>query len=182
MIFVTTRARTGVSFIEVLIALLFMATAGMAIISSSSRNLQESAWGAEKVIVESLLNEMEQALRVRAYCDLFCELPRDEASVTQAHKDALDAFPPLAKRSYRPDPQNPGTIAEQDADPFVQEAMKAREVLKLERFVLFKETSPGNAQITCVVKYVSRAGPAVRSERKFAVFLDNLVLPCTPCP
>lgn len=182
MIDVTMRKRSAMSFIEVLIAVLFLATAGLAIYTSSSRNLQESAWGAEKVIAESQLRELEQALRVRSYCDLFCDLPRDEASVTQAHRDALDAYLPLSKASYRPDPSNPGSEADQNADPFYQEAMKIREVLKFERFVLFREISPGNALVTCVVKYNSRAGPAVRSERKFAIFQDNLSRSCTPCP
>jgi hypothetical protein len=177
--------RRGQSFVEVLIAVLFLGTGGLVIYTASTRSLGEAEWSSEHVFADGVLRDLVEAYRRVGYCDLALHRAEVKASPDQSVGDDVQAaieaqnFIFQAPAFLSPASASTTTTA---SDPVWKEYNDTIRVLKLKRIVLFKETDPANGVgvVTCMVRWHSRAGPVIDVQQSFPVY--RVGDPTIPCP
>jgi hypothetical protein len=177
--------RHGQSFVEVLIALLFLGTGGIVIYTASQRSLGEAEWSSEHVFADGVLREMVEAYRRVGYCDLALHRAEVKATADLALTNDVQAEienqNPIFTAQAFVNPAAPTTTTTAN-DPIWREYADTIRALKLKRIVLFKEldASKGEGLVTCMVRWNSRAGPVVTIQQSFPVY--RLGDPTSPCP
>lgn len=163
----------GMSFVEVLVTILFLTTSGLALYTATIRNVKETEWTAENVMAETALKDLGEVYLAEPFTELKA-LPQNEAAVTAVDMKKLEEMVPLSSSSFMSDPGNPGSATDIANDPIYATYQKLVESLEFKRKVFFSlnPTNPNQGVLTCQVQYKSQAlGDRLQTKtRKFVVF------------
>jgi len=172
----TIRRIRGVGLIEVLIAVVFVATGGLAIYTSSMQLQRESVWGSEKILIEGMLSDLVEFCRSQDF-EVLKTFPTPGQPMGPDQTALINDHAALNAASYfiTSDPSNPPPQADLDADPFVTEFNARFQMLQIKRTISFEEkpAASGRGVVTCRIDYKSQTGPTIKRERRLVIYKQN---------
>ena len=168
--------KKGLTLLEILIAIVFLAAGGLAIYTANQRSVVGSAWGAEHVLCEGLLNDLVDYFRTYTYDNLTTAQgvkqspkPLEELLAEDVTLSEVDDLPVLDPGAAQPE-----SAAASEVKGLKEAWQKVKGNLKIKRMVYFREEESGKRGVlTCIVKWRSAAGMSIESHRQVVVFKNS---------